>query len=66
LWFLNISKKSEKSPNLHFGMNKKDPDLVFHFHLLNLFKCWFDQSLTNFKISIKNSKTIKKLKNLRT
>ena len=29
----NYSKKSEKSPKLHFGVNKKDLNLLFHFHI---------------------------------
>jgi hypothetical protein len=32
---------------LRFGVNKKDQGLLFHFHVLNLFKSWlnlgFDQ-----------------------
>ena len=33
-------------------MTKKDSGLVFHFHVLNLFKCWSNLGLTNIKISI--------------
>jgi hypothetical protein len=32
---------------IHFGVTKKDPGLLFHFHVMNLFKSWsnlgFDQ-----------------------
>ena len=42
------TKKCKISEKLHFGVAKKDPGLVFHFHVLNLCKCWsnlrFDQN----------------------
>ena len=33
LGFDKIQKKSKKSPKLHFGVNKKDLNLLFHFHI---------------------------------
>jgi hypothetical protein len=30
-------KSAKNSRKLHFGVTKKDPNLVFHFHFLNLF-----------------------------
>ena len=59
-----IYKKN--SPKFHFGVTKKDPGLLFHFHGSNLFKCWSNLGLTEFKIIIKYSKKSKKWKNLRT
>ena len=53
-------KFSKNSQKFHFCVTKKDPGLVFHFHVWNLFKCWSNLGLTDFKISIKNSKNIKK------
>ena len=59
-WFaICIMKFTKNSPKLHFRLTK-DPSLVFHFHVSNLFKCWSNLGLTDFKISIKNSKNIKK------
>ena len=41
-------------------MTKKDPGLLFHFHVLNLFKSWsnkeFDQDSNGHKNSKKNQK----------
>jgi hypothetical protein len=39
-----------------FGVTKKDPGLVFHFHVSKMFKCWSNLGLTNIQMSIKNSK----------
>ena len=54
---MEISKTSQK---LHFGVTKKDPDLLFHFHVLNLFKSWsnlgFDQDSNGHKNSKKSQK----------
>ena len=58
-WICNM-KFSKNSPKLHFGVTKKDPGLLFHFHVSNLFKCWSNLGLTEFKIIIKYSKNIKK------
>ena len=55
---MNLSKNS---PKLHFGVTKKDPGLVFHFGVSNLFKCWSNLGLTEFKIIMKYSKNIKKM-----
>ena len=49
-------KFSKTSQKLHFGVTKKDPSLVFHFHVKNLFKCWSNLGLTKFEITIKYSK----------
>ena len=42
------------SQKLHFGVNKKDQGLIFHFHVLILFKSWsnlgFDQDSIGQKI----------------
>ena len=54
-WICNM-KFSKNSPKLHFGVTKKDPGLVFHFHVSNLFKCWSNLGLTEIQMSIKNSK----------
>ena len=40
-------KIQKTSPKFHFEVTKKDPGLVFHFHVLNLFKCWSNLDLTN-------------------
>ena len=58
-WICNM-KFSKNSPKLHFGVT---PGLVFHFHVLNLFKSWSNLGLTEFKIIIKYSKNIKKNEN---
>jgi hypothetical protein len=51
---------------LSFGVTKKDASLVFHFHVSKMFKYWSKLGLTNIQMSIKNSKKIKKMKNLCT
>ena len=56
-------KFTKNSPKLHFGLTKKDPSLVFHFHVSNLFKCWSNLGLTDFEIITKYSKNIKKNEN---
>ena len=57
---MEISKTSQK---LHFGLTKEDPGLLFHFHVLNLFKSWsnlgFDQDSNGHKNSEKNRKNEK-------
>ena len=44
-------------------MTKKDPDLLIHFHVLNLSKSWsnlgFDQDSNGHKIQKKNQKNEK-------
>ena len=51
-WFWNCNMKfSKTSQKLHFGVTKKDPCLVFHFHVKNLFKCWSNLGLTEFEIT---------------
>jgi hypothetical protein len=44
-------------------VNKKDPGLLFHFHVTDLFNSWsnlgFDQDSNRHKNSIKNSKNEK-------
>jgi hypothetical protein len=53
-------KFQKPSPELHFGVTKKDKCLIFHIHDLNLFKSWsnigFDQDSNGHKNS---EKTIK-------
>ena len=41
---------------LHFGVTKNDLCLVFAFDDLNKFKSWSKLSLTEFEMSITNSK----------
>ena len=54
-WFWNCNMKfSKTSQKLHFGVTKKDPGLLFHFHVLNLFR--FDQDSNGHKNSKKNQK----------
>jgi len=43
VWNMKFSKTS---PQLHFGVTKKDPGLVFHFDVLDLFKSWSKLGLT--------------------
>jgi hypothetical protein len=50
------------SPKLHFGVTNKDPGLVFHFDDLNLLKSWSNLGLTDFQMTIENSKNSKKWK----
>ena len=52
-------KFSKTSPKFHFGVTNKDPGLVFHFHVSNLFECWSNLGLTKIEMSIKNSKNQK-------
>ena len=61
-WILNM-KFSKTSPMLHFEAAKKDPGLVLHFHVSNLFKSWSKLGLT--KIQIEHRK-FKKMENMRT
>jgi hypothetical protein len=66
-WFRFWNMKCVKThAKLPFGVIKKDPVLVFHFHVSKMFKCWSKLGLTNIQMSIKNSKKTKKMKNLRT
>ena len=57
-------KISKNSPQLHFGVTKKDPGLVFHFDVLHLFKSWSKLSLTRIQMS--KTKLKKKSKNGKT
>ena len=41
-------------------MTKKDLGLVFHFHVLNLYKCWSKRGLTKIEMRVINSKKTKK------
>ena len=60
-WFFFQAWKFQKpSQELHIGVTKKDRCLIFHIHVLNLFKSWsylgFDQDSnghTNSKKTIK-------------
>ena len=62
-WVLNCNMKfSKTSQKLRFGVTKKDPCLVFYFHVLNLFKYWSNLGLTDFEITIKIQKLSKNWK----
>ena len=66
-WFrVGTWKVSKTSPELHFGVTKKDPGLVFHFHVWNLFKSWSKLGLTGVQNEHIKLKKIKKMENLRT
>jgi hypothetical protein len=55
-WFRFWNMKRVKThAKLPFGVIKKDPGLVFHFHVSKMFKCWSKLGLTNIQMSIKNS-----------
>ena len=58
---MEISKTSEK---LHFGVIKKNPGLLFHFHVLNLFKFWSNLGLDQDSNGPKNSKKVKNQKHV--
>ena len=53
--------KFQKPPKrfINFGVTKKDPGLLFHFHVLNLSKSWsnlgFDQDSNRHKNSKKSN-----------
>ena len=49
-------KNSKNSPQLHFRVTKKDPGLVFHFDVLDLFKSWSKLGLTRIQMSKTNKK----------
>jgi hypothetical protein len=57
-WF-QTWKFQKPSQELHFGVTMKDTCLIFHIHVLNLFKSWsnlgFDQD--------SNGQNFKKMKN---
>ena len=53
---MEISKTSQE---LHFGVTKKDPGLLFHFHVFNLFKSWSNLGFDQNSNGHKNSKKIK-------
>ena len=61
-WF-QTWKFQKPSQELHFGVTKKDTCLLFHIHVLNLFKSWsnlgFDQDSNGHKNSKKNQKNEK-------
>ena len=57
-------KISKTSPQLHFGLTKKDPGLVFHFDVLDLFKSCSKLGLTRIQISKTKFKKIKKQKTM--
>jgi hypothetical protein len=60
-WFRFWNMKSAKThTKLPFEVTKKDPGLVFHFHVSKMFKYWSKLGLTNIQMSIKYSKKIKK------
>jgi hypothetical protein len=53
-WF-QTWKFQKPSQKLHFGVTKNDTCLIFHIHVLNLFKSWsnlgFDQDSNGHKNS---------------
>jgi hypothetical protein len=51
-------KSVKTNTKLPFGVTKKDPGLVFHFHVSKMFKCWSKLGLTNIQMSIKISKKL--------
>jgi hypothetical protein len=63
---LQTWKFQKPSQNLHFGVTKKDPGLLFHFHVLNLFYSWSNLGFYQDSNGHKNSKKIEKLKNQST
>jgi hypothetical protein len=54
---MEISKTSKE---LHFGVNKKDTGLLFHIHILNLFKSWSNLGFDHDSNGHKNSKETNK------
>ena len=56
-WFwvsnMEISKNYQ---TLHFGVIKKDPGLLFHIRVLNLFKSWSNLGFDHDSNGHKNSK----------
>ncbi len=61
-WF-QTWKFQKPSQELHFGVTKKDTCLLFHIHVLNLFKSWSNLGFDQDSNGHKNSKKIKKMKN---
>ena len=51
-WFSNI-KKFKHLTKFYFGVIKKDPSLVFHFHVLNMFNVGFTEIWPTFGTSLK-------------
>ena len=45
---------TKTAPKLCFGVTKKDPSLVFHFHVLNLLYCWSKLGLTKIQMCTTN------------
>ena len=56
---MEISKTFQE---LHFGVTKKDTGLLFHVHVLNLFKSWSNLGFDQDSNGPKNSKKLKKEK----
>ena len=46
-------KKFKHLTKFHFGVTKKDPRLVFRFHVLNMFNVGFTEIWPNFETSLK-------------
>ena len=59
-FFMKISKTS---PQLHFRLTKKDPGLVIHFDVLELYKSWSKLGLIRIQMSKIKFKKIKERKN---
>jgi hypothetical protein len=49
---MEISKTSQK---LHYRVTKKDTGLLFHFHVLNMFKFWSNLGFEQDSNGHKNS-----------
>ena len=60
-WFLVSNMEiSKTSQELHFAVTKKDPGLLFHFHVLNLFKSCSNLGFDQDSNGHKNLKKMKK------
>ena len=63
--FEKFKKNQKKSPKLYFKVNKKDLNLVFHFHILNVFLIVFILKHIFSKENVKIWRLIQKIVRLR-
>ena len=57
MWFLVSNMEIQKpSQELHFEVTKKHTCLLFHIHVFNLFKSWWNQGFDQDSNGYKNSK----------
>src|SRR5215212_5430803 len=57
MWFLVSNMEIQKpSQELHFEVTKKHTCLLFHIHVFNLFKSWWNQGFDKDSNGYKNSK----------